>query len=398
MNNSLEKMRPTKWGVTTSILVFLTTVGQTPMLIDRFQTRTIIIPLWCGYLLLSLRKNALLPLKGIRALLQLSVLFGVFLGIGTMCDEAYGRSDIPYVLYLALFLLLVGVMAGEFLEREDIPRIETAYILSTMIVCLNTFVTYIYSMTNIGTLYVYDTKNSTSQILLTAWVLIILKKITQKQGLFHKVFYYTSLALLTVTLLGLKSRATLIAIPVVLMWIIYHGKMDRKLRRWVITALALVLIMLIANPNLLNSLVYNVVFANRSATDINELTSGRAIEWQTFLADFIDSPFWGHGRMKRESLLLTALLEFGILGGGMVLLIALWPLRWSLRYLGKRDGEYLTMTSIAIIYTLNGLFEQLAPFGPGVKCFYLWFFSGVLISIKRKESYQMYTKRGYDHG
>ena len=81
--------------------------------------------------------------------------------------------------------------------------------------------------------------------------------------------------------------------------------------------------------------------------------------------------------MKRESIILTALLEFGIIGGGIILLMAFWPIYWLVKFLGRYDKHYLMFSSIAIVYIVNGVFEQLSPFGPGVKCFFLWFLIGV---------------------
>lgn len=43
--------------------------------------------------------------------------------------------------------------------------------------------------------------------------------------------------------------------------------------------------------------------------------------------------------------------------------------------------------SIEFYTIVNGLFEELAPFGPGVKCFSLWFYFGFYIGNLRRKVY-----------
>ena len=164
------------------------------------------------------------------------------------------------------------------------------------------------------------------------------------------------------------------------MWLILHGKMNKQLRNTIFAILLFVLFFLIFNPRYMEILIYDVLLGGRDISNLNDISSGRASEWQTFFSDFINKPFLGHGRMKRESLILTSLLEFGLLGGGAILIIACWPLYWAIRYFRKKNSDYLIFSSIAIVYLINGIFEQLAPFGPGVKCYFLWFLLGIYIS------------------
>ena len=42
---------------------------------------------------------------------------------------------------------------------------------------------------------------------------------------------------------------------------------------------------------------------------------------------------------------------------------------------------------LSIMLIVNGLFEELAPFGPGVKCFSLWFYFGFYIGNLRRKVY-----------
>lgn len=362
------------------IIIFLTNVGQTPTLIDNFQTRNIIIPIWLLFAVVCVLKNHYLYIGETKYLWILAALWSIVYFIGGFFIPGYSSSNLPYTIFLSLFILLVGLMAGGCIYCYGIEKIATAFIVSGMIVCLDTFITYVYGRSLGGRIYSYDSKNSVSQILLTVWILIIFVKFRKEYSYFKRTLYVVAFIILTVTLVGLKSRATLIAIPVVLIWIVFHGKLDRRLKNMIMIALFFIILIFMFNPNLVETLLYDVMLGGRNINDLNDISSGRTSEWQMFLSDFSDKPFFGHGRMKRESIILTSLLEFGFLGGGIILLIAIWPLYWGIHYLRKSNRYYLLFTSIAIIYTLNGIFEQLAPFGPGVKCYFLWFLMGILIS------------------
>ncbi|WP_283680862.1 O-antigen ligase family protein [Parablautia sp. Marseille-Q6255] len=367
------------------LLCFLTNIGQTPFLIDNYQTRYIVIPLWLAFVIICILKNHVISFWETRSIFLLFTLFCIIYGIGAMFIDNYMASSLPYVIVLSMFILFTGIMTGKNLERDDIQSINTAFIWSSVIVCVDTFLTYVYGNSLDSRIYSYDSKNSVSQILLTAWILIPLFKFDKVIPKVKRIIYLSVFILLTVTLLGLKSRATLIGIPIIIAWWLLHGNLNRRLRNILILGLFGLAIFLVINPDFTNNIFYNVVLGGRDINDINDLSSGRFIEWQSFMDDFLSAPIFGHGRMKRESIILTSLLEFGIIGGGIILYMAVWPIIWAVRYVGKSDDKYLMISSIALVYIVNGIFEQLAPFGPGVKCYYLWFVIGILVSVKGRE-------------
>lgn len=66
---------------------------------------------------------------------------------------------------------------------------------------------------------------------------------------------------------------------------------------------------------------------------------------------------------------LDALIETGIIGGVLFNIIALSPIVYSIKsYICYRQPIDFLLIIIGICYYHYGLFEQLAPFGPGVKC------------------------------
>ena len=360
---------------------FITNIGQMPILIDNFPTRVIIIPLWIILAIICMKKNLSVYVGEAKSLLFLSYFFLLYYILGVIFIDRYLDSNLPYVIFLAIFILLVGLLVGRNLKTEYIEKVYTSVILSGVIVGIDVFRKYIYGISLASRVYVYDSKNSVSQILLTSLILIIFLKFKNNK-LFIKIFYLISSIILLITLIGLKSRATLIAIPIFIIWFLFNGKLDKKLRNIILILLGLMTITLFFSTKISDILIKDVLMAGREINNLNDISSGRMDEWVSFLDDFKDAMFFGHGRMKRESLFLTSLLEFGIIGGSIIILVASWPIYWMIKYLKKSNKSYLIFSSIAIVYIFNSFFEQLAPFGPGVKCFFLWFIMGILISNK----------------
>ena len=173
----------------------------------------------------------------------------------------------------------------------------------------------------------------------------------------------------------------MLGMPATLMIGMMSGKLDFDLRKYAFLILFSVFFYFLANPEMWDFVLENFILGGRDRNDLNDLSSGRADEWMNFLSDW-ENPFLGQGRCKRESLILTSLLEFGILGGIPIMLIAIQPLlfvkKWYKRL--RTDVNFLILFSVALSYTINGIFEQLAPFGPGVKCYFLWFLYGMITS------------------
>lgn len=262
------------------------------------------------------------------------------------------------------------------MNTKDLKTICYAYAISGVIVCVDVYFKYVANVSLEELLYSYGSKNSVSQILLTS-MLIFLVFGFERGGILRKVFCMACIALLVGTMIGLKSRASLVVIPVILIRILF-GRFVKKEIRWVAIVAVIAIVIILSIGNNYKILVENVLLGSRDATDMSAVSSGRSDEWAEFPALFAEAPLFGHGLMARESLIITALLEYGILGGSFVLLAAVYPLYWGLFRLNRKHEITLLFTSVAMCYAINGIFEQLAPFGPGVKCYFLWFLFGLL--------------------
>ena len=146
----------------------------------------------------------------------------------------------------------------------------------------------------------------------------------------------------------------------------------------------LVLMYILLKPGLYDTLVNDIILGGRESDSLDDISSGRWSEWQNFFIDLGDNWLFGNGRMKRESLILTAILEYGIPMGLTIIMVAISPLRFAVLRLKAKKRVIVVLFYVALCYFLNAVFEQLAPFGPGVKCYFMWLLFGVLLAQKDK--------------
>lgn len=363
------------------LVCVLTNLSQMPYLVENQITRYISIPMWLLFAVYCLYINQWkLYLRGILMPIVLGCFFAIYYFVGQMFIPAYKNSELVTPIFMCIFILLVGSMVGSHLNEKHLQNVGTAYIWSGICVAANVFITYIYGNSLSGGYYLYASKNSVSQILLTVWILILVFKLGKK-GFFITCIYIIAFGFITFCMLALKSRATIIGMPIVLIGVLLSNKRNRKSKCFVI-AILVVMILLLMQEDIYNTFVNDILFAGRDTSSLESISSGRSSEWSEFWNDIKGFELFGQGRNKRESLILTSLLEFGFLGGSIILLLAIYPIYYGIKYIKKTNPWRLCFILIAITYAVNGIFEQLAPFGPGVKCYFLWLLFGIMTSLR----------------
>lgn len=75
------------------IVVFLTNIGQTPTLIDNFQTRIMIIPLWLIFAAICILKNHILYLGKSKFVWILAGWWTIIYLVGSLFINGYSNSD-----------------------------------------------------------------------------------------------------------------------------------------------------------------------------------------------------------------------------------------------------------------------------------------------------------------
>lgn len=358
----------------------MSNISQMPIFVDSSATQLISMPAWILLAFYCLFTGRWFNLSNVRATIGLFLFFIFIFMLLSIVDELYLKSSLPLVMAISMFVLVIGTCVGPYLSDKGLNKIYACYIASATIVGISVYLSNIANQNIEGSVYLYDSKNSLSQILLTAWCMILFTKLNVGNKVF-KLAYILIFVFLTYEICVLKSRATIIVIPIILI-IALAGKSISSSTRIYVLLFILGFAMLLTNDNFLEFFLNNIIYGGRDANDLSDLSSGRSEEWQMFGMQFSENPLFGVGRCKRESIILTALLEFGLLGGIPLLLLAVQPLVFAKNNFSKlKDNiHFLLFVALAFAYCINGIFEQLAPFGPGVKCYFLWFLFGIISS------------------
>lgn len=359
------------------LLIIFTNLSQMHVFVNSGTTQYMSMPIWGLLIVISLFKGYrpnLTRVAGIKVCFIIIITLWLLL---SATNPAYMRSSLPGVIMISMFVLTVSSCLGGNLSNKDLEYIYASYILSSLVVGFDVYLNFIAGNSFLGRTYLYDSKNSLCQILLTAWTLILFTKF-QSENKLMRCLYLIIFIFFTYEICVLKSRASIIGMPIIFGLALVNGKVSPATQRYSILFLISIAILLL-NGDFYNTFIDNIIFGGRDVSDINDLSSGRSKEWDSFLDEFAESPLVGIGRCKRESVILTSILEFGLLGGIPILLMAIYPLVYSKRWYknNKNNVHFLILVSLACTYCLNGIFEQLAPFGPGVKCYFLWFMLGI---------------------
>lgn len=323
----------------------------------------------------------------------LPAFFDVYCIILSFNKSGYISSDLFRPVNLCTFILLIGILAGKYLEESDLRKISGAFILSALIVALYLYFDIFRGVDWASTGgYLYGAKNSAGQIFLTAIILLALFFLRKQK--------VTSIVLGTffsALIIMMKSRATLVTLVLVIIYMIIFV-IKRPLYKAIgICLISVIAIVILTDESLYNLYINQIMLNNKDMNDFSAITSERDIHYEFFERYF--GQYWlvGTGGTYLESMPLAVLMSYGVLGGIPLLLYSLFPLYVGMKNVKKRQDYRIfcyTIISLGLVMWINGIFEEQSPFGPGVKCYFLWLVTGVFLGYKkRKKEKQYYEER-----
>lgn len=355
---------------------FISNLSQLPILLNNKIVKVIVMALWAGTLLIGLFANKKETFnKKVFYVFLYIMIFDVFLLVcEVFTGKRYLSSQLVYPVHISIFIYLIGVLFSKKCNDKDIKKIINAYIISSCIVGAYIFINFFVGVDWRNTYnYVYTSKNSISQILLTAIIFIAIYWDNKKLKIFLILGIFVLLCML-------KSRATILGAIVGLIYYIFFLVKSKKKKILYIAILVSIIILICCNENINNIVVNNILFNNKSITNLNDISSGRMNHFETFFQNFGDYFLIGEGNSILESFPLNSLMSYGIIGAFPLFLILLYPLQILVKRNYFKDKLKTSLLLIYLIYIINSLFEALTPFGPGIKCYILWLILGLYIA------------------
>lgn len=362
------------------ITVFVTNLSQLPVLLDNSAIKRIVFIFWGVLAALSTggynHRNKSHVLSRIYVY---SLLYYISCGVLFLLGKN-GNTSFTYPLGLCLFVMFVSANVSSYLDETSIQGIAESYAISTIIVAISVLIIMIQrGFSWDSRIYFYNSKNSVSQILLTGAILFIYLREINGSKYIKKIFYDFCILLIVGTLLMLKSRATLLGVIIISIFVLRSNHFSKTTKTLFKLGSILFLLVLLISTSFRTSFVNNIVYAGRTG-NLDNISSGRVSMILDFPRLFFRAPIFGNGRYYIEIMQLNTFVESGVFGGLFLNIIALLPVISAVSdYKRYPSLISLVFVMVSVCYYTNGFFEQLAPFGPGVKCYFLWMFLGLSI-------------------
>lgn len=362
------------------LLCFFTNLSQLPFIVENGLSSKFAMLLWILVIMVLFLNNKIYVSNIILPQIVCIMIFMIF---GITCrlltGNQYVRSNMANSFFISCMVFFIGFYFSKELNDDDYYKMYLSYIISAIIVSVFVWlkVRGVEDILN-SRVYAYTSKNSVSQIILTCIVLLML--IENKKNYFISLFKIIMIMFLILLLILLKSRASMLSIPIIIIMILSSNAVNKK-KKFIIKIMVLVIVgLFIIDKSFSNTIINDVILGGRDANNLNDVTSGRSNMWLEFPKLFEENFFIGKGYYYTESFPLAVLLNYGVIGSIPVFVFTLMPLLWSLlKSFKNKDNKILILVIISVIYWFNGLFEELSPIGPGVKCYFLWLIFGLCL-------------------
>lgn len=361
------------------IVCLISTLSQIPYIYNNSILSKLVSLAWLVLAYILLIHNGFeIPRNNV---LWLPIIFDVYCLVGkTILNNDYIGANLFRPVNLCAFVFLVGMLVSKMFNFKSLIEFSKAYIWGTGITSIVIYFQYCFGRSVEGNGYLYNGKNSLASIVLISMILMIILR----QYLFTTKMKKISMCVLIgfdiYFLFILKSRTTLLCFAVLLGWFVISRDTKWSVKLLIIAIISIATLYIINNELLYDTIVNTILLNGKSTTNLNDITSNRMDHVETFKTLFPQNEIFGIGGYYLESFPLTALLSFGWLGSVWIFLFALSPIFSGIKgiYYRNKDKIFsLILLAVSISLIVNGLAEEQPPYGPGIKCFAMWFFYGI---------------------
>ncbi|OUQ04804.1 hypothetical protein B5E91_08985 [Thomasclavelia spiroformis] len=360
------------------ISIFLTNISQIPSFVSNPIFKLLSYLPWISMVLIILIFNRKKINFGNGQILYLAIsIFFVCFFITLIGLDGLGVSLLQPIL-ISVFIYIIAFNSAKYISNIKFNNVCKSYAISACIVAIFTFFEMISNgFTWESGVYAYNSKNSVSQIIVSAILILLLNRQEIKKR--YILFYDLLIVFIFITIVMLKSRASLLGLVVIIISILLSKQFGKSTKRLCVFLSTIFILLMVFNREFYNFIVYDIAFAGREASSLDSISSGRISIMKDFPKLFLERPLFGYGRNYIECMQIDALYETGLVGGVLINLLALMPLLYvfCMKKIKFYNDYNFVLLILSIIYYINSFFEQLAPFGPGVKCYFLWLVLGL---------------------
>jgi len=358
-----------------AIIVFYSNITYFPFLTSYEFINTVTYFLWGVLFLWVVLSGTRIP-NSAFVYVMCVLAFDVYVGVMEIFSlNNYFYSRFVYPVNMCLFLLIIGIGIAKNITKEKLVFYFKSYINSALLLGIIIYFQYFRNFNWVDSMsYLVIQKNGIAMIFLIAIIFCVY--IGDNISKIKRTLLISAFAMM---LLMLKSRAVILGLFLVIIY--WFLKLNRKKKILFILLSCFLTFYFVEFTTVPNYLVDNLLFNNRYDMGLDSVSSDRLTHLSIFNENFFDCPILGRGTYYLESFPLAALMSYGIIGSFPLFILSFLPVVSVIK--NKEDigslkiGEFLI--AIWMIYFSNGIFEELAPFGPGVKCYILWVLTGIYL-------------------
>lgn len=314
-------------------------------------------------------------------------LFYVFLEIWlfllcALCTMITGKSylecGVLKILILPLFMYWIGIQVN---DSVFLKKIFKGYIVAAIVLATYICVVYIpsFSTWSVNEVYLYGSKNSAAQIFSSAALLALYNETKKKSENVLKLLATGYLILVTALL---QCRTAMLG---TLAAVIFIEIVVKKKRLRTMFGVILGTTVLLRNEKVQSFVQQAFLIRQYTGRSLNDFSSGRLMLYKVAIDKFSLSPWIGIGDYYVDDFFINALVEIGILGGGVVVGFWIFVALRSLRLTIKNNDEIQKILgAMTVYYFVTSLMEAFPPFGPGSCSFIFWLLQGYCDGMNQK--------------
>ena len=314
-------------------------------------------------------------------------LFYVFLEIWlfllcALCTMITGKSylecGVLRILILPLFMYWIGIQIN---DSFFLKKIFKGYIVAAVVLAIYIYMIYIpsFSTWSVNEVYLYGSKNSAAQIFSSAALLALYNETKKKSENALKLLAAGYLILVTALL---QCRTAMLGI---LAAVIFIEIVVKKKRLKTMFGAILGTTVLLRNEKVQSFIQQAFLIRQYTGRSLNDFSSGRLMLYKVAIDKFSLSPWIGVGDYYVDDFFLNALVEIGLLGGGVVVGFWIFVALRNLRVTIKKNNEIQKILgAMTVYYFVTSLMEAFPPFGPGSCSFVFWLLQGYCDGLNQK--------------
>lgn len=367
------------------LAVFFSILSQAPFLrlVLNINTTITSAPFWIISALIgifTLKRTYLNRETKIVIALFLLFFFTIVLYEG-ITGNSYVFSYVTKPIYFSFFFFVLGSLFSRQVSNELIKKIAFSYIAATTIISLDIFIEYFLGTDITAVTYIFRSKNSASSILLIAVIFCLYA--FYPRNIWMNILKILLISFFTFLIVIMRARAVLISMLLIPIAYLLLPRGKRTIKISILGAMLVGLVTIFASKTVFNFLINNILLkatnSNNVNMDINYLTSNRFYEVLYSMYLFELNPLFGKGYYYVDFFAVNSFVNYGFIAGLLLIIISVCPLLFCYRQFSKKNCFLYFM--IALVCLINGLFEGLAPFGPGNKFFILWILFGLMCNM-----------------